>query len=208
MMSDDGPSNEDKALFRTMMRDVTPLKNRKKISTQPHQPSQNRSGKRHLETNDDLPKNLKKRTASKPLEPLIEKKSLPPLFSLSNVYNKTVSSEETISFCASNLPTKRFQQLKKGQIPFQSVLDLHGLNVDRARESLCHFILKESSRNTSCILIIHGKGSLRGEEPVIKNHTNHWLRQIPQILAFHSAQPKHGGSGAVYVLLTRNKSSM
>ncbi|EXJ09223.1 Smr domain protein [Nitrincola nitratireducens] len=40
---------------------------------------------------------------------------------------------------------------------------------------------------------------------MIKSCVNDWLQQIPQVLAFTSAQPKDGGTGAVYVLLKRNK---
>lgn len=191
-MPNDESHNEDKALFRAMMRDVTPLKHRKKISVEtPRQPQNNPA---------------EKNSANQPLQPSMKKKALSSIPPLSSVYSEAVCSEDILSFCSPTLPAKRFQQLKKGEIPFEAVLDLHGFNVDRARESLCHFILEQSSRNTLCILIIHGKGNLRGEKPVIKNHTNHWLRQIPQVLGFHSARPKHGGPGALYVLLKRDKS--
>jgi len=38
---------------------------------------------------------------------------------------------------------------------------------------------------------------------VIKNKVNSWLRQHQDVLAFHSAMPKDGGNGAVYVLLKK-----
>jgi DNA-nicking Smr family endonuclease len=54
-------------------------------------------------------------------------------------------------------------------------------------------------------LIVHGKGyRSRNRLPVIKTLLDRWLRECSQVLAFHSAQPKHGGSGAVYVLLKKS----
>ena len=38
---------------------------------------------------------------------------------------------------------------------------------------------------------------------LIKSHVSHWLQQIETVMAFCSAQPKDGGTGAVYVLLKK-----
>jgi DNA-nicking Smr family endonuclease len=58
----------------------------------------------------------------------------------------------------------------------------------------------------TCIRIIHGKGkrSRNNKGPVIKTKVNHWLRQRDDVLAFCSARPIDGGTGAIYVLLRRN----
>jgi DNA-nicking Smr family endonuclease len=39
--------------------------------------------------------------------------------------------------------------------------------------------------------------------PVLKGKVNHWLQQRDEVLAFCSARPVDGGTGAVYVLLKR-----
>jgi DNA-nicking Smr family endonuclease len=39
---------------------------------------------------------------------------------------------------------------------------------------------------------------------VLKNGVNQWLRRWDSIVAFCSAQPHHGGTGAAYVLLKIN----
>ena len=50
--------------------------------------------------------------------------------------------------------------------------------------------------------IVHGKGlRSRQGQPVLKVKVNHWLRQREEVLAFCSARPVDGGTGAVYVLL-------
>lgn len=42
-----------------------------------------------------------------------------------------------------------------------------------------------------------------GRKPMIKSHVNTWLRQHPQVLGFSSCLAKHGGTGAVYIILKR-----
>ena len=39
---------------------------------------------------------------------------------------------------------------------------------------------------------------------MLKGYVNHWLKELDAVQAFHSAQPQHGGTGAVYVLLRKN----
>jgi DNA-nicking Smr family endonuclease len=58
-----------------------------------------------------------------------------------------------------------------------------------------------------CALITHGKGEGRQEPAKLKSCVNHWLRQLDQVLAFHSAQKQHGGLGATYVLIKKDKSA-
>jgi DNA-nicking Smr family endonuclease len=53
-----------------------------------------------------------------------------------------------------------------------------------------------------CVQIVHGKGyNSPGNQPVLKNDINLWLRQHQDVLAFCSTPPKAGGTGALYVLL-------
>ncbi len=51
---------------------------------------------------------------------------------------------------------------------------------------------------------MHGKGhgSLH-KLPVLKTKVQGWLRQRDEVLAFCSARPVDGGTGAVYVLLKK-----
>jgi DNA-nicking Smr family endonuclease len=77
------------------------------------------------------------------------------------------------------------------------------LYANPAKEALCQFITEAMHRQQRCVLIIHGKGGQQGTPPVIKNLVNRWLPQINEVLAFYSALPKDGGSGAVYVLLKK-----
>lgn len=178
-MADNGLSDEDKALFQQAMHAVQPLSKTNKVVVTPK----------------PLPKKSKPRT--------IEKYDTISNLDLSNDYASPVQAEDIISYYRPGLSRQRFKQLRAGQIPWESSLDLHGLTVDHARETFCKFIEERLKEGKRCLLIIHGKGSPNGEPPILKNHVNHWLRQLPSVLAFHSALARQGGSGAVYVLLKR-----
>lgn len=117
----------------------------------------------------------------------------------------TVFSETILSYAHPSLSNQQFKALKLGKITWEARLDLHGLKSEKARDILCQFIQTQTESNKKCLLIIHGKGGYLGAPPVIKNLLNRWLPQLEEVLAFHSALPKDGGSGAVYVLLKRKK---
>jgi DNA-nicking Smr family endonuclease len=54
------------------------------------------------------------------------------------------------------------------------------------------------------VRIIHGKGLRSGTRgPVLKNAVNVLLRRSDPVLAFASARPVAGGTGATLVLLAR-----
>lgn len=179
-MSDDPISPEDKEIFRQAMRSVNPLrKNNKHYAKQP------------------LPKPIPRSDAKAKIDPAYTNTYL------SDFIENPVAAETQLSYQAHSIPKKRFQDLSRGLIPWEAKLDLHGTNSDGARQKLIHFIKHACSQQKRCLLIVHGKGGLGQEAPRIKNLVNHWLKQMPEVLAFHSAVARDGGNGAVYVLLKR-----
>ena len=96
------------------------------------------------------------------------------------------------------------RKLRRGQYAIEAELDLHGATVVQAREAVNTFIKNAQEQNKRVVRIIHGKGkSSEGKLPVLKGKVNSWLRQKGEVLAFCSARPNDGGTGAVYVLLKR-----
>jgi DNA-nicking Smr family endonuclease len=94
------------------------------------------------------------------------------------------------------------RKLKRGQYACQAELDLHGLVVAQARQEVVVFLERTRAQGLRCVRIIHGKGlrsSQRG--PILKMKVANWLRQRQEVLAYCSARPVDGGTGAVYVLL-------
>jgi DNA-nicking Smr family endonuclease len=96
------------------------------------------------------------------------------------------------------------KKLRNGQLTIDSTLDLHGLTVEQSRQHLVQFMQECRQFGYRHVIIIHGKGFRSEEKPVIKPMVNRWLREAEDVLAFYSAQPRHGGTGAVYVLLRKS----
>ena len=102
-----------------------------------------------------------------------------------------------------------FQQLKNGAFSMESHLDLHGMTTEQAMDGLLFFLRENYLQNRRCVLVVTGRGiNSPGGFSVLKREIQGWLTRDPLkrvILAFCTAQPKHGGAGALYVLLRRQK---
>ena len=100
------------------------------------------------------------------------------------------------------LSPRAFQRLKRGQFSVQDELDLHGATALQAEGLLRRFLADAHAHDHGCVRIIHGKGQRsEGDAPVLKNLVDRVLRQRADVMAFHSAPPTQGGTGAVLVLL-------
>ena len=116
-------------------------------------------------------------------------------------------SDEYIEGSVKGFDWKLMQKLKKGLFPIQDYVDLHGMNKRDAEIRIRDFIVKSQRQSLRCVLVVHGKG-LNSENhiPVIKEQIPLWLSRGPVrkiILAFSTAMPYDGGTGAIYVLLKR-----
>ena len=113
-------------------------------------------------------------------------------------------SEDTLSFCETGIQKSVFRKLRSGNYRISDELDLHGTTLKQAKKILMYYLQEAIQFESCCIRIIHGKGHRSGNnKPVLKTYVNHWLEEHERVLAFHSAKPKDGGAGAVYVLLKR-----
>lgn len=124
---------------------------------------------------------------------------------LSDAYDPTeLQPGDMLSYCRPGLQHKIFRKLRSGQYRVFAELDLHGLNARQAKQMLLTFFHQVHPGMGDCVRVIHGKGNRSDHRgPVLKTKINHWLRQHDRVLAFHSARPPDGGTGAVYVLLRR-----
>jgi DNA-nicking Smr family endonuclease len=177
-MSDDSTKDDEESLFLKEMAGVTPLKPANKIirRKKPNKP----------------------RTKAPSSE---QKTSLKSIFSTSEI---TEECPDILSFSRSGLQHSAFKKLRQGKNPVEHELDLHGLTVEQARSALIEFLDECESAGIRHAIIVHGKGFRSRDKPVIKPLVNRWLRDSENVLAFHSAQPKDGGGGAVYVLFKKN----
>jgi DNA-nicking Smr family endonuclease len=169
----------DAAAFRTAMRDVKPL------AAQPA---------RHT-----LPK-LTHRTRVRPpqqgaAEGLDE---LMPL--IATAANEDAAA--TLTFQRGGVRDQMMRRLRRGLIPSEDELDLHGMNQTEARDQLADFIAHSRDVGLRCVRVVHGKGYRSGARgPILKTAVNLWLRRHLDVMAFTSAKVIDGGTGAVYVLL-------
>jgi DNA-nicking Smr family endonuclease len=123
---------------------------------------------------------------------------------LSDQFIIDVGPEDDLHWARDGVQETQMRRLKLGQISFEGTLDLHGMAVEKARELLWEFLAEATRLEVRCVRVTHGKASrLDGKRPMIKSHVNTWLRQHPQVLGFTSCQARHGGTGAVYVMLRR-----
>ncbi len=115
-----------------------------------------------------------------------------------------VEMGEELSFFRPGVQKQTLRKLRRGQIAIERELDLHGLTVDQALPVLSSFLNNVSQSDQRCVRIIHGKGrGSKNKLPILKNKLNQWLQQHDKVLAFCSARPNDGGTGAVYVLLKK-----
>ena len=109
---------------------------------------------------------------------------------------------DVLKFSKTGLQQSLLKKLRLGKLPIESELDLHGMTVAEARQALLYFIAECNDLGIRNAIVVHGKGySSPNNKPIIKAYVNRWLRESETVLAFHSAQKKDGGTGAVYVLL-------
>ncbi len=177
-MSNDSTKNDQESLFMQEMADVEPLKpdNKIKITKKPEKTP------RYIEAEDSC-------------------------YAIDDVFSDSEIIEDCpdiLSFSRSGLQHKVVKKLRQGKFPIEHALDLHGLTVIEARKALVEFFGECEAAEIRHAIIVHGKGFRSKDKPVIKPMLNRWLRVVDNVLAFHSAQPKDGGSGAVYVLLKKS----
>ncbi len=111
---------------------------------------------------------------------------------------------EELGFRRPGVPETLLRKLRRGQFVVDDEIDLHGLSAPRARDALRNFLNEATDRRMRCVRVVHGKGRRSGPRgPVLKHVVNGWLRRSNAVMAFASARPVDGGTGAVYVLLRR-----
>ncbi len=176
------PSRSERDLFRDVMRDVEPRRERPTLPDEAAPPA-------HADPPDD-------RNAGAPPGP-IPRSNLP----------------ELRSGRLPGLDTRSAMRLKRGQYPIEDRIDLHGMAQAEAHGALAEFVFEAAATDKRCVLVITGKGRGSSSVPgglagVLRRMVPRWLNQSPlrsMILGFQEAQPRHGGAGALYLLLRRRR---
>jgi DNA-nicking Smr family endonuclease len=103
------------------------------------------------------------------------------------------------------------QKIARGRVEIDARLDLHGMKQSEARERLSAFLHRAQVRGKSLVLVITGKGTAApegAERGVLRRAVPLWLA-LPEfralVIGFEEAAPAHGGAGALYVRIRRNR---
>jgi DNA-nicking Smr family endonuclease len=106
-----------------------------------------------------------------------------------------------------DVPMDALRRLRRGLLPVDGRVDLHGMGASQARAQLELFLRTMRARGERCVLVIHGKGEHSPQGiGVLRGEISAWLSQASaseHVAAFATADDRDGGEGAVYVLLRK-----
>lgn len=103
------------------------------------------------------------------------------------------------------------RQLKRGTVAPELTVDLHGHTLDGAYARVDAALEQASRSGARVLLLVTGKARERGAAPgggrgAIRAVVTDWLaasRYAGRIAAVRAAHPRHGGAGALYVILRK-----
>lgn len=179
----DNKDDDDTDLFRRALADAAPLKRRRPQPAKPVAKAEAPPAK----------KTAKKKTAPAALRPVPVARPKPPPEIAAGEY--------------AGMDRRTADRFRRGQLPIEARLDLHGMYQDTAQDALTRFITDSAAMGRRNVLVITGRGSREGTG-VLRERLPQWLNQPPcraHVLAFTPARPQHGRDGAFYVLLRRKR---
>lgn len=103
-------------------------------------------------------------------------------------------------------PVKR--KLSRGRLALEARIDLHGMFQSEAHALLLDFLVHAHERGLRHVLVITGKGSSMGSEGALRRAVPLWFSkpEFRYLISSHEAAAQHhGGEGALYVRLSRQK---
>ena len=115
-----------------------------------------------------------------------------------------LKSNDVLDFKRPGFQNGVYKKFRLGQYDIEARLDLHKLTVEEARREIFRFLKECIEYELRTAIILHGKGDRNPDKvAILKSHLAVWLHQVDEVMAFHSAQRHHGGTGAVYIMLKK-----
>lgn len=174
-------SEDERQSFLAEVADVRPLKSEKRFEANKIKPSPK---PRHSHYNSEFEQQTNDNILSDPVD------------------LQDVIIDDVLFFARPGIQQKIQKKLRRGELPIEEELDLHGYTVNEAKIAIQDFLSECKRQHIRYIRIIHGKGYRSDNKmPKLKAHVAYWLPQLKQVLAFSSAQARDGGTGAMYVIL-------
>jgi DNA-nicking Smr family endonuclease len=108
---------------------------------------------------------------------------------------------------------RQADRFRQGRLEIDGKIDLHGRTQAEAHDALHDFIHRAHRAGKRCLLVITGKGGMKTigaerSQGILRQAVPRWLNEAGlrrYVLAFDHARPQHGGDGALYVLLKRDR---
>jgi len=113
----------------------------------------------------------------------------------------TVTGDTTFSF-----DRRTYERLKEGRIAIEGQIDLHGFTQEEAFTAVNTFLDEAWFEGRRCLLVITGKGTARDGGGVLRSAVPRWITEgahRERLIGIGPADSRHGGDGALYVLLRR-----
>lgn len=180
-------SLEEEQIFRQEMQNVIPIQ----------------SAQANIQVKASQQNQLTKKLRRQALESQLEEETNP----LSdNEYVELLHPYDELSFYRQGVQEGVLRKLRLGHYHLDAKLHIQHLSVQQARRQLYTFIQEGLQLELRTLLIVHGRGQhIQDRRALLKSYLAKWLTEIPQVLAFYSAQMHHGGTGATYVLLRKSR---
>ena len=105
-------------------------------------------------------------------------------------------------------PAPTHGKIARGRLPNKGKVDLNGLFHDEAYTLLLSFLRRAYAGGARHVLVITGKGSSSGGEGILRRSVPAWLAtaQFREFVSgYDHAARGHGGAGALYIRLKRNR---
>ncbi len=189
-------SEEERALWTGFARSITPLRPGRKSA---------KSSNTTSVADDSL-----KKTSGRH-EPVAESSAQ---HGFSRIAKSDLEAPSAKSFPLAPLGRRLRQRVARGREPIDARIDLHGLTQLEAHAALLRFLRRARAEGARIALVVTGKGSGNREDSsaaergILKRQVPMWLalpefRQI--VVGFEDAHAGHGGAGALYVRLRRER---
>jgi len=142
------------------------------------------------------------RPAPEPVQSRLDEARVPQELTRTAIDPAEIEVGEELSYLKEGLSPRLLRRLKRGHFSIADEIDLHQMNIEVARSTIKSFLDECQREGRLCVKIIHGKGlRSRAQGPVLKRLVDGLLRRRGDVLAFASAPPTEGGTGAVVVLM-------
>ena len=189
------PSSDDRRLWQHVVRDAEPLTGRDRL----------RSRLDDLREGDEG-QHPEQRREKAPASPAVRRRAVPSSARPLPATKKTEAP--LVHGSRDGLDRRKAERLRRGKLPIEATLDLHGLRQAEAHRRLERFLAESQASGKRCVLVVTGKGVHKDQGGVLRTAVPRWLNEAPnraRVLSFDYAQQKHGGTGALYILLRRRR---